>query len=150
MLLGDPVEGPPRSGRRRHWTEQARLVPQRRQIRDRAGPVRDGYGQIDEDLTGHVTRRERLVGVEKDLVPPLDQARRPSHLPEQLRAGMRHNPRPVCGHIHADSSLATLHVPSAFLCGTSWTSKTHSFPYGTGTLVHPGVNSTRHPVQQRG
>jgi len=58
---------------------------------------------------------------------------------------MGDSPDPISGHIHPNPSLATLHVPSAFRCGTSWTSKTHSFPYGTGTLVYPELRQTGTP-----
>ena len=134
-----PVKGPPRRRSRRHRTEQGRLVPQSGKVRDRPGAVRDGHGHVGEDLAGHMTGRHPFVGVEQHLVPGLHQTRRHRHLPQQLAASMRHNPRTVRGHPHPKLSLATLHVPSAFQFGSLWTSRIHSLPYRTGTLAYPAL-----------
>jgi len=114
----DPVQDPPRRRCRSHPAEQARLLPQHRQIRDRLTTV----GQQHRQIAQHPTRRMRrppLPSVTSRSVERLRQPGRRRHIGQQPGPDVRHHTPTVRADLNLRILRDTLHSTSAFLVSRS-------------------------------
>jgi hypothetical protein len=114
----DPFDAPP--GRRvgGDRAEQLVLVAKRGQMRQRVAAIGDHHREIRQHPTGHVHRRERLVGVEQCIGPPVGKTGVHGQFTQQRHPGTRHQPLAVSRDYRSSGTPVTLHLRSAVLSGS--------------------------------
>jgi hypothetical protein len=104
----------PRGRNRRHLAEQARLIAQHRQVRDRLTAVRDHDRQIDQHLATVITPAP-LLRCRHRHRQPVGQPELIGHIAQHPGARMRNHVPAITGHHQPRTTRVTLHLPSALL-----------------------------------
>jgi hypothetical protein len=114
--LVDAVQDPPRRGIGGHRPEQARLLPQHRQIRDRLATIGQQHRQIDCDPARLMRRTAHPIQPQRLNETP-SQTSLVSHIGEQTGTSMTdHTPSPTSDD-NLRTRAGTLHPGSAFRDG---------------------------------
>jgi hypothetical protein len=117
--LVDRVEDPPRGRVAGHRPEQARLLPQHREIGDRRTTIGQQHRQIDRD-PARVMRRTTLPAHPQSLAEIAGQSGLISKVGEQPGAGMGDHTTGATSDDNLRTGAGILHRESAFRDGRFW------------------------------